>query len=188
MPSTPSPAPLAPVPLEWWQNVALFSPVAVLLAAALAAVINFFILRQRTQADVKALEQKRIADESALRQKKEADSKAEWWKRAQWALDSSLSDNPDRAKLGLEIMAVLAESAPGAEETRIITIGWEDPLAAAAETAGETVAESQGPSAVRDRWDLVVVRDQPGVTDVTVDAPRKPGDNGLTTEEKGVVE
>lgn len=185
MPPTPSPAPLVPVPLEWWQNVALFSPMAVLFAAILAAVINFFILSQRTAADGRALEQKRLADESALRQKEAADSKAEWWKRAQWALDSSLSDNPDRVTLGLGIMEVLAESAPGAEEARIITIAWADPLAAAAEAH----AAAAGEAGTQGYFDVEIG----GVRTVgiagegnfrVVDAPREPGDNGVTTEEK----
>ncbi|HEX9226178.1 MAG TPA: hypothetical protein VF885_05925 [Arthrobacter sp.] len=186
MPPTPSPAPLAPVPLEWWQNVALFSPLAVLFAALLAAVINFFILRQRTAADGRALEQKRLADESALRQKEAADSKAEWWKRAQWALDSSLSDNPDRVTLGLGIMEVLAESAPGPEETRIITVAWADPLAAAAEAhaaaagGGGTGEEAFYGVEISGASNVAIV----GAGNFEVDAPREPGDNGVTTEEK----
>lgn len=41
---------------------ALFSPAAVLLAALIAALINWQILRQRTRSDAAALEQKREAD------------------------------------------------------------------------------------------------------------------------------
>ncbi|HEX9228025.1 MAG TPA: hypothetical protein VF885_15585 [Arthrobacter sp.] len=141
MPPTPSPAPLAPVPLEWWQNVALFSPVAVLLAAALAAFINWQILRQRTQADIRALEQKRESDRNALDQKTAADSRAEWWRRAQWALEQALSKDEDTKALGLATLDVLARSELARkEELELFDIAWEvvnGKPGAAPEAAGE---------------------------------------------------
>ena len=126
MPPTPAPAQLAPVPLEWWQNVALFSPAAVLLAALIAALINWQILRQRTRADNNALEQKREADRSALDQKAAADSRAEWWRRAQWALEQALSKDEDTRALGLATLEVLARSELARkEELELFDIAWE---------------------------------------------------------------
>jgi hypothetical protein len=126
MPPTPAPAQLAPVPLEWWQNVALFSPAAVLLAALIAALINWRILRQRTRADSNALEQRREADRKALEQKTIADSRAEWWKRAQWALERALSDDEDTKALGLATLEVLARSELAhKEELELFDIAWE---------------------------------------------------------------
>lgn len=126
MPPTPSPAPLTPVPLEWWQNVALFSPVAVLLAGLLAAIINWQILKQRTKADANALAQKRNADQKALDQKTAADSRAEWWKRAQWALEQALSKDEDTRTLGLATLDVLARSELATkEELELFDIAWE---------------------------------------------------------------
>jgi hypothetical protein len=117
-------------------------PAAVLLAAVLAALINWRILRQRTKADNTALEQKREADRRALKQKTAADNRAEWWRRAQWALDSSLSEDPDRAKLGLGNMTVLAANPPGPDEVRVITIAWEDPLQVAEDDVAEGLVET----------------------------------------------
>ncbi|RKR29794.1 hypothetical protein [Arthrobacter oryzae] len=127
MPPTPlpSPAQLAPVPLEWWQNVALFSPAAVLLAALVAALINWRILRQRTLADRNALEQKREADRKALEQKSAADSRAEWWRRAQWALERALSEDEASKALGLATLEVLARSELARkEELELFDIAW----------------------------------------------------------------
>jgi len=132
VPPTPIPSPVDVIlhsnPAEWWQVLGALGPLAVLLSAIVAGLIGWNTLKQRTAADALALAQKREADAKALDQKTKADSRAEWWRRAQWALDSSLSDDPDRAKLGLGIMAVLASNPPGPDEVRIITIAWEDPL------------------------------------------------------------
>lgn len=132
MPLTPSPTPIDVIvhsnAAEWWQILGALGPLAVLLSAVLAGLIGWNTLKQRTAADARALTQKRQADAGALEQKTSADNRAEWWRRAQWALDSSLSDDPDRAKLGLGVMTVLAGNPPGPDEVRIITIAWEDPL------------------------------------------------------------
>jgi hypothetical protein len=157
MPPTPSPSPIHVIvdggPAEWWQILAALGPLAVLLGALLAAFVGWNTLRQRTTADAKALAQKR-----------ESDNRAEWWKRTQWAIDSSMSDEPDRAKLGLRVMSVLAESTlAGPEELKIITSAWVDPL----EVAEQTLAES-GQQAGSGRVD---------------DGP-EPGDNESTTKDE----
>lgn len=119
---TPSPAPIDVFvqtgPAEWWQVLAALGPLAVLLAAVIGAVISLRTLQQRAAADT-----------AGLAQKREADNRSEWWHRTQWALDSSLSDDPRRAELGLGVLAVLAESGLASpEELEIITVAWEEPL------------------------------------------------------------
>lgn len=138
MTPTPTPDPLEVLvhtgPAEWWQILAALGPLAVLLGALLAALIGWHTLRQRTTADAKALAQKR-----------EADNRSEWWKRTQWAIDNSLSEEPDKAKLGLRVMTVLAESSlAGPEELKIITSAWQDPLDVAEQTREETTAGVDG--------------------------------------------
>lgn len=123
---TPSPAPVDVFvqtgPTEWWQVLAALGPLAVLLAALIGAAISLRTLQQRAAADA-----------AALAQQREADNRSEWWNRAQWALDSSLSAEPRRAELGLGILAVLAESGLASpEELGIITVAWADPLDLAA--------------------------------------------------------
>ena len=112
-------------PAEWWQVVAAFGPLAVLLAAAIGAVISWRTLRQRTIADREALDQRRSADANALEQKTDADSRAEWWRRTQWALDRALDDDADVKALGLATLDVLARSKLArTEELELLDIAW----------------------------------------------------------------
>lgn len=157
MDPTPSPSPVQVIvdtgPAEWWQILAALGPLAVLLGALLAAFIGWNTLRQRT-----------TADEKSLAQKREADNRAEWWKRTHWAIDSSMSDEPDRAKLGLRVMSVLAESTlAGPEELQIITSAWVDPLEVAEQTRAELRQQAL-----------------PG----KVDEGPEPGDNESTTKDE----
>jgi hypothetical protein len=123
----PTPSPIDVVvhsaPAADWQVWAAFAP---LIAAIIAAFIAGGALWQRWKAD----------------------NRAEWWRRAQWALESSFSDNPDRSKLGLGIMEGLADTAPGPEEARIIAIASADPLQVAEEARFEDASapdnETQG--------------------------------------------
>jgi hypothetical protein len=159
-------------PAEWWQILAALGPLAVLLGALLAAFVGWNTLRQRTTADAKALAQKR-----------ESDNRAEWWKRTQWAIDSSMSDEPDRAKLGLRVMSVLAESTlAGPEELKIITSAWVDPL----EVAEQTRASAAGSRAETEWIDTAqgsyqaTAPSQPG----RVDEGPEPGDNESTAKDE----
>ncbi|ROS23957.1 hypothetical protein [Cellulomonas sp. PhB150] len=43
-------------------------------------------------------------------QRNRADKRAEWWRRAQWALDHMLSSNPERVAVGAAVADVLSES------------------------------------------------------------------------------
>jgi hypothetical protein len=92
MPPTPSPTPIEVFvhtgPAEWWQVLAALGPLAVLLGAMVAGAIGW-----RT-----------------LKQKAAADNRAEWWKRAQWALDAVYSGDKQRGTIGLKVLKVLGES------------------------------------------------------------------------------
>lgn len=100
---------------------------AVLIAALLAFYINWRTLAQRTSADKTALDQKRAADEQALRQKTEADSRAEWWRRTQWALDRALDEDDETRALGLATLNVLAASELArTEELELFDAAWEN--------------------------------------------------------------
>lgn len=102
-------------PSEWWEILAGLSPVAVLLAAVLAFTVGLMTLRQRTRAD----------------------RRSDWWDRAEWALDASMSDDPVRMATGLNVLSVLAESElASAEEIEILTAAWQEPLAEAAPEGG----------------------------------------------------
>ena len=113
MPPMPSPSAAqlaASAAAEWWQIAAALGPLVILVTALIAAYINWRVLKQRTAADKTSLEQKRQADASALEQKTTADNRAEWWRRAQWALDRALDEDESTKALGLATLDVLARS------------------------------------------------------------------------------
>ncbi|MBT1001801.1 hypothetical protein KIH31_04225 [Paenarthrobacter sp. DKR-5] len=107
MRALPSATAIADAPAQWWQSLSALSPLAVLIAAVVAASVGLLTLRQRSKADMRS----------------------EWWSRAQWALDAALSADTKRAEVGLGIMSVLAESELARrEELEILTVAWEEPL------------------------------------------------------------
>jgi hypothetical protein len=112
---TPSPGPVHVIldtgPAEWWQIVAALGPLAVLLGALIA----WFTLRQRSK-----------SDREALQQKTDADSRAEWWRRTQWALDHALDPDKNTKALGLAALAVLTRSELASkEELELLDIAWQ---------------------------------------------------------------
>lgn len=100
---------IASDPPQWWEIVGALAPVAVLLAAILAAVTAYATLRQRA-----------AADRSALDQKRRADDRAEWWRRTQWAIDAATSVDPIRQEAGVEALLQLSYSELATEEDRLI--------------------------------------------------------------------
>lgn len=94
---------------RWWEIVGALAPLAVLLAAVLAAITAFATLRQRAMADRAALEQRRRADD-----------RAEWWRRTQWGIDAATSLDPVRQEAGVEALLRLSYSELATEEDRLI--------------------------------------------------------------------
>jgi flagellar biogenesis protein FliO len=126
----PSPIPVTVVaaPAEWWQILGALSPLAVLVAAIVAATVGLLSLRQKARAD----------------------NRSEWWRRAQWALDASLSRSRSEAEMGQKAIEILGHSELASrEELALLKVGTEDELLAAA-GASEThaLAPSQRPAAV----------------------------------------
>lgn len=107
-----------------WDVLASLGPLAILLAALIAAFIGWRSMQ--TQA--------------------EANRRAQWWERAEWALDASMAAHLDRRVVGLGVLALLAESSlAGEEEARILQVASNDSLAQKV-TALEGV-EAKQPSA-----------------------------------------
>ncbi|WP_423183324.1 hypothetical protein [Arthrobacter sp. NyZ413] len=123
----PSPMPVTVVaaPPEWWQIVSALSPLAVLVAAIVAATVGLLTLRQKARSD----------------------NRSEWWRRAQWALDASLSRSRSEAEMGQRAIDLLGRSELAShEELALLRVGTEDALAAAAAAPGpRTVQPPQPP-------------------------------------------
>lgn len=116
MPPVPPPGTSPAAAAPWWEILGALGPLAVLAAAILTFIIGW-----------KTLEQRRMADQ-----------RSEWWNRAQWAIEASMSDDPRRQETGLGVLDLLAQSdLAGDEETAIISIAWARPLTAVMDAAGE---------------------------------------------------
>ncbi|HEV7168907.1 MAG: hypothetical protein ACHQ7M_21285 [Chloroflexota bacterium] len=116
---------------EWWQIVAALSPLAILLAAVVAAIVGLLTLRQKSAADARA-----------LAQRTEADNRSEWWRRTQWALDKAMSPDADSKALGLATLSVLARSELArAEELQLLDIAWKSVM-----NEADGPAEDGGPA------------------------------------------
>ncbi|HEY8295687.1 MAG TPA: hypothetical protein VIG41_10140 [Micrococcaceae bacterium] len=125
---TPSQSPvLQTAPADWWQVLAALGPLAILIAGVAAAVVGLLTLRQRSRAD----------------------ARAQWWSRAQWALDSALSPDRKQAEMGLRVMKVLAGSGLArSEEIEILTVAWDAPLQSAGRTFGPRASGRPSPEEV----------------------------------------
>lgn len=87
-------------PAEWWQVVAALTP----LAALLVLVFVVFALYWSTTAPAAGSERR-----------------AEWWSRAEWAMDMALDDKPERRKVGLAVLDQLSRDRyVGKEDARIV--------------------------------------------------------------------
>ena len=116
---------------QWWQIVAALSPLAILLAAVVAAIVGLLTLRQKSAADARA-----------LAQRTEADNRSEWWRRTQWALDKAMGPDADSKALGLATLSVLARSELArAEELQLLDIAWKSVM-----TEDDGRAEHDGPA------------------------------------------
>ncbi|MBP3036263.1 hypothetical protein J2M53_08355 [Arthrobacter sp. zg-ZUI100] len=117
-PAAPPDPPLTPVGsgAQWWEVLGALGPLAVLMAAVLTFIIGWKTLNQRRRAD----------------------QRSEWWNRAQWAIEASMSDDPRRQETGLGVLDLLAQSdLAGEEETAIISIAWARPLTALMDSNAE---------------------------------------------------
>jgi hypothetical protein len=91
-----------------WDVLASLGPLAILVAALIAAFIGW----------------------RSMQVQAEANRRAQWWERAEWALDASMSTSMDRRVIGLGVLALLAESTlAGEEEARILRVASDDSLA-----------------------------------------------------------
>ncbi|HKU31804.1 MAG TPA: hypothetical protein VJQ60_15060 [Arthrobacter sp.] len=123
----PSPMPVTVVaaPPEWWQIVSALSPLAVLVAAIVAATVGLLTLRQKARSD----------------------NRSEWWRRAQWALDASLSRSRSEAEMGQRAIDLLGRSELAShEELALLRVGTEDALAAAAAAPGPRTVQPPQPT------------------------------------------
>lgn len=61
---------------------------------------------------------------ASLNQRTEADRRAEWWRRATWAVDHTLSENLDAQLVGFDVLRKLQESNLITRSDRSIFSSW----------------------------------------------------------------
>lgn len=76
-------------PVEWWEIVVAFTPLAALLG--IAAVIVWCVVRRPASGCVAG-----------------AETRAEWWSRAEWAMEMALDDTPERRNVGIAVLKKLS--------------------------------------------------------------------------------
>ena len=98
---------------QWWDILAAFAPVGTFAAAVVAAFVGLNTIRQRSYSD----------------------RRAEFWRRTEWALEASVSPDPQLQAMGTMVLASLAKSdlIASEEELRLLDAVWIDPIAEAAE-------------------------------------------------------
>ena len=67
-------------------------------------------------------------------QRTQADKRAEWWRRATWAVDHTLSDDEDAQIVGFDVLAKLQASHLITREDRALFMAWGTPQALADDT------------------------------------------------------
>lgn len=71
--------------------------------------------------------------------------KQQWWERAHWALDLTLSDRPADREVGFAVLEALAESEWAAEhEADVIEAATEPSLRAYHESQGQQIEHADG--------------------------------------------
>jgi hypothetical protein len=128
---------------EWaWLGGFVRSPGFGGVAAVIAALIAFLAARQSAREAGRQEEQNR-------QQRTRADRKAQWWARAQWALDLTVSGDTDKATIGHRVLSSLAESEWADEhEADVIAAATIEALEAVPGSAaeGRSAVTRTGPS------------------------------------------
>ena len=105
----------------WWTTVSALAPISVLTAAVVVLWIGARALKRQ---------QKAVSDDGrrqAMRvgREHESDAMAEWWRRAQWAMEASASPNDRMYSYGTGILGVLAANTQaGREEKELFDAVW----------------------------------------------------------------
>lgn len=104
-----------------------------------------------------------------LRQKTEADNRAEWWRRAEWALDAYHSGDKEKKLVGLKVLGVLGQDKlAGPGELKVLEAAWQKPLAAAKHRRDQRGDEPA----------LELLEETKRSAGAVVDAINEAGDNG----------
>lgn len=108
-------------PVDPGFQLANLGPIAVFIAACVAAVVGYKNLTHQQE----ALKTSNEKADTALKQKREADARSEWWRRTQWALEATVPEDNPLYDHGAAILNDLAKSdLTGAEDKKLLDTVW----------------------------------------------------------------
>jgi hypothetical protein len=112
---------LAPGEPSFWTNVGSLGPFVALLAA-------WLVYRSAKK---------------ALKQREKADDRAEWWRRTQWALEATVSEDDTMNGYGTGMLKLLADSELAtADDRALLDNVWKDSDAATEQDAEELIQDA----------------------------------------------
>lgn len=123
------------MPADVW-----LQPLATVLGAVIVGAAAYFTLRQKRAADDAALRLER----EALAHQREVDRRQQWWLRAQWAIDRSLSPDPLVAELGSSAVAILSDEAADRADLALLLLAVRDAVDTPARHAQTGPASAEG--------------------------------------------
>ncbi|MBG6184432.1 hypothetical protein IWX65_002407 [Arthrobacter sp. CAN_A214] len=124
----------------WWEVVGALGPFAILLTAIITGYFAWQNIKDR----------------------RKADQRSQWWTRAEWALDASMSDDFHRQELGLGVLELLAESElAGPEELSVLEVAWAEPLHPLGSVDGIDEVRDNGTTTTKEVDDERDVTDEP---------------------------
>lgn len=116
-------------------------PLATVLGAVIVGAAAYLTLRQKRTADDALLRVER----DALEQRRRVDRRQQWWVRAQWAIDRSLSPDPVTKQVGTGALVVLADEDADPADLALLLLAAEEGV----DSTGPT-AHTGGPDVGRD--------------------------------------
>ena len=117
-------------------------PLATVLGALIVGTAAFLTLRQRRSADTALLEVER----GVLDHQRAIDRRQQWWVRAQWAIDRSLSPDPVTRQVGTASLVVLADEDADPADLALLLVAAEEGV-----DSGAPTAHTGGPDTRPDR-------------------------------------
>lgn len=114
-------------------------PLATVVGAVVVGTAAYLTLRQRRSADDALLANER----DALEQRRRVDRRQQWWVRAQWAIDRSLSPDPVTRQVGTGALVVLADEDADPADLALLLLAAEEGVDTG--RAGEHTGERDGP-------------------------------------------
>lgn len=106
-------------------------PLATVVGAVLVGAAAFLTLRQKRSADDALL----AVEQAVLAHQRSVDRRQQWWLRAQWAIDRSISPDPVAKQVGTAALVVLADEDADPADLALLLVAAEEGVDSSGPTA-----------------------------------------------------